>query len=198
VTLATFCLFSFFSGQVQAADFSDSYLGGSVGTAYHSLKVDGEGSDGNKSTHEGFLTFFAGYGMVKNKYYYGIEFDIFLNDTTSKTNVSEKYSPILRGGYIFSDVFPDIFYEDLLLYGLLGWQSSYIAYNNNEKRFYGTRIGTGVEYQIKKQIYNREEKSDIFFRGEINYINYSNEEVTDQITISPSSIGIHFGLGIRF
>lgn len=196
--LVNICALLVFSGQIQAADYGGPYLGGSLGTAYNAIQVESDTNSDNISTQEGFLSYWAGFGMVKDNIYYGLEIDFFINDTKDDTDsIREKYSPIIRSGYVY----PDLFYNDVLLYGLIGWQASQARYNSASNMFYGPRLGAGLEYQIRKKIYNNQEESKIFFRGELNYIHYSQEDLGDNsndVTLSPNSLNVQFGIGFRF
>ena len=195
--LVNICALNILSGQVQAADYRGPYLGGAIGTAYNFIKAKKDDDKKSINTQEGFLSYWGGYGVVKDNIYYGIEMDFFINDTKDSDSISEQYSPIIRAGLIQ----PDIFYDELLLYSLIGWQAADVRHENNSDVFYGPRLGAGFEYQIQERIYNNQKKSKIFFRGELNYVHYSQKDLSNtssDTTLSPRSMYIQMGLGFRF
>ncbi|MFO8032711.1 MAG: porin family protein [Desulfohalobiaceae bacterium] len=180
--------------------FHGVYAGGAVGYASFDtdLEANGDSKEG-VSASDLSTGIFAGTGTVYNRFYYGLEGNFILNNADFSENITNSETEIdisdgeFEESYGLSARLGNLLAENVLAYGLIGWQQVKLDASNNEgwsedEKFDGLRLGAGVEYQSNQ---------NVFIRGEYSHTFYGDEELNG-IDVEPEQGHFQMGIGFRF
>lgn len=176
--------------------FHGVYLGGQIGWASYDNQLeqdDGVDLDGLSASgvSSGLI---LGTGTVNDGWYFGFQANYMVNNADGSfddddLDVDESYGIDARLGRVVS--------ENVLLYGLAGWQRTNIEVDfdgaTDDEDLDGFRFGAGVEFATE---------DNVFFRLEYTQTIYSSEDLSytghEDIEVDPQAQAFHLGIGYRF